>query len=326
MIRKRFFRALLCVIIPLTMATQFLPEFAVEGYFSEEETALLGEITKQLKLEHGFSYDMSLDYITYASKKNMIINLTDQKFFEMINGSDFQVVKSLHLKLYRLFRQTECQTNQYKKVDQRTFNKISSWYLIPLKDLTFGIEDALYRKDSFFKSDVHPRKAAIDREEKMICLGTQEENAFFNAAEREILEVTLQTIDFDYGNDTEIDIAYVFSFSHSEIVPPQKERDLQKALSKYDADTTIEFYEKVCRLMAITEYKMEDYKTKMKWKFYTYMSKKLLPPLKTYVAILEKGMLQTNPRMKDALAEKQAKTKTWLEETYKTKRVIIDTF
>lgn len=325
-IRIAVLAAFLGVSLPLVMGTAFLPEIDAEGYFTIEETTVLRDIAAAVSLKHGYSFDLELDYLTYANKNEADKKIDAARLFEAVDGSDIEVSKTLFLKLFRLYRQTECQVNRYSYKDLRSFRLFTTLYVTPIRQVTIALEDALCKKDIFLRNDFQPKKAAIEREESLNCFMTEDEGQFFNAADREILEATLQTIDYDHGYDTELYLAYLFSFTYSESITAPREKDFQKALARFDREKVLSFYEKVFKLLKITERKMEEHRVKKKWKFYTYISKKLMPPLQTYIALLEKSMAMTTPNVKTALAEKQGRVQQWIDREYKHKERIVETF
>jgi len=122
----------------------------------------------------------------------------------------------------------------------------------------------------------------------------KKESTYFNAQDKQILESTLNSIDFDYGYDNEIDLDYVFVSSFSKEETSANRGNFEKALKRYDIKTAVMFYEKIYRLKSITVFKMNGYKNSGNWKEFTYIKKYHFPPLEKYTELLEKYILKKN--------------------------------
>ncbi|HNR89640.1 MAG TPA: hypothetical protein PKM65_14980 [Spirochaetota bacterium] len=325
-VRMGLIAALMCAALPFLMGTVFLPEIESEGFFTAEETSVIRDLCRAMSLKHGYSFELELDYISPDGKAQAALTSADPRFYEVVDASNIEVSKTLFIKLYRLYRQTECQVNRYSYKDPRNFKRYSALYLESIKTVAIGMEDALCKKDVFLRADFQARKAAIDREEALACFLTEEEGEFFNSADREILDATLHAIDYEHGYDSEIQLAYIFAFSHSETITPPREKEFHKVVSKVDPVKLLSFYEKLFKLVKITEKKTREYHEQKKWVLYTYLSKKLTPSLTTYFALFEKSVLLAQPKAKGELAERQGRVMAWLNLEYRFRQRIVETF
>jgi hypothetical protein len=117
-------------------------------------------------------------------------------------------------------------------------------------------------------------------------------STFYTEKEKEILEKTVKSIDFDYGFDSALELDYVFPHSPGYTEFKTSDKELSRALEGSDASTLIEYNEKIYRLKKLTILKMEKYRDDGNWKEYTFINKYLLPPLDHYADAVEKQALK----------------------------------
>jgi len=150
--------ALMCAALPFLMGTVFLPEIESEGFFTAEETSVIRDLCRAMSLKHGYSFELELDYISPDGKAQAALTSADPRFYEVVDASNIEVSKTLFIKLYRLYRQTECQVNRYSYKDPRNFKRYSALYLESIKTVAIGMEDALCKKDVFLRADFQARR------------------------------------------------------------------------------------------------------------------------------------------------------------------------
>ena len=117
-------------------------------------------------------------------------------------------------------------------------------------------------------------------------------STFYTEQEKEILEKTVKSIEFDYGYDPALELDYVFPLSHGYTEFKAGDKELSRALEGSDAGTLIEYSEKIYRLKKLTMLKMEKYRDDGNWNNYTLINKYLLPPLDHYSDAVEKQVLK----------------------------------
>lgn len=117
-------------------------------------------------------------------------------------------------------------------------------------------------------------------------------SVFFSEQEKEILEKTVKSIDFDYGYDPELDIDYVVPMTQGFTEFKAGEGGLARALDGVDGDTLADYSNKIYRLKKTTLLKMEKYREDENWKNYTFINKYLLPPLDYYSGLIEKQAIK----------------------------------
>ena len=114
------------------------------------------------------------------------------------------------------------------------------------------------------------------------------QSTFYTEQEKQLLEKTTKSIDFDYGYDQDMDLDYVFPRTQGYTEFKPGDRDLSQALDGVDDNTLIAFSEKIYWLKKFTVIKMDEYGKSGNWKFYTYINKYLLPSIDHYAAMVEK--------------------------------------
>jgi len=121
---------------------------------------------------------------------------------------------------------------------------------------------------------------------------TNPKSTYYTEQEKKLLEKTVKSIEFDSGYDPFLDLEYVYPLTPGYTEFKAGDKGLSKALEDSDSQTLIGYSEKIYRLKAITEIKMEKCRNKGDWKNYTFLNKYLLPPLAYYSGALEKQALK----------------------------------
>ncbi len=121
---------------------------------------------------------------------------------------------------------------------------------------------------------------------------TVSKSTFYTDQEREMLEKTTKSIDFDYGYNPSLDLDYVFPVSKGFTEFKGGDKDLSRVLEGVDSKTLIAYSEKVYRLKKITAMKMDRYRESGQWNNYTLISKYLLPPIDFYLSVIEKQAMK----------------------------------
>lgn len=119
-------------------------------------------------------------------------------------------------------------------------------------------------------------------------------SVLYTEQEKEILEKTVKSIDFDYGYDGELDIDYVVPMTEGFTEFKAGEGDIARALEGVDGGTLADYNDKIYRLKKTTLMKMEQYRADGNWKNYTYINKYLMPPLDYYSGLIEKQAVKKN--------------------------------
>ncbi|MBP7737363.1 MAG: hypothetical protein KA369_15390 [Spirochaetes bacterium] len=115
---------------------------------------------------------------------------------------------------------------------------------------------------------------------------------FYTEQEKEILEKTTKSIEFDYGYNPNLDLDYVFPVTKGYTEFKAGDKDLSRALDGVDSTTLIAYSEKVYRLRKMTAMRMEKYRTSGQWDNYTLISKYLMPSLDFYSGMVEKQAMK----------------------------------
>jgi len=130
---------------------------------------------------------------------------------------------------------------------------------------------------------------------------TNPKSTFYTEREKELLEKTVKSIDFDYGFDPALNLDYVFPVSPGFTEFKAGDKELTRALEGSDSETLIGYSEKIYRLKTITVMKMEKYRTDGNWKNYTFINKYLLPPLNYYSDAVEKQALKRDRKYQNEI-------------------------
>ena len=311
----------------LTASTVFLPE-TEETYFSSEEMIVIHESLDLLNLRIGYDYELKLHYITYTA------DFSEQDFYSkrlqlplVLQRKNTTLLNSLYKKIYELSIRTEYEMQALRIADPGKHEKMRTSYLLPLK-----------RYMNLLKSHIQARnpslKAAIDESEKKIQGEVKQHYkkreelvfSFFTKEDLSILDRATQALDYDYGYDKEIELAYVFSFAHSEKNRAQKEKDFSKIIEQLKVDSLVDFHYKIYKLFSMTAYKMEIYRKRKDWRYYIYIKSDLFPPLKNFYTLIEKSALMKTPSLREALERSKKEIERWVRWYYDDREGILDTF
>lgn len=121
---------------------------------------------------------------------------------------------------------------------------------------------------------------------------TVPKSTYYTEQERELLEKTTKSIEFDYGYNADLDLDYVFPVTGGYTGFKAGDRDLSKVLDGVDSKTLVAYSEKIYRLRKITVMRMEYYRSAGQWNNYTLISKYLLPPIEFYSSMMEKQAMK----------------------------------
>jgi len=123
--------------------------------------------------------------------------------------------------------------------------------------------------------------------------------------EKQILDETTKSIDYNYGFDEEFEIVYFYfdSFKAKESV--WKNKKFFEVTKKYKLKQLIPFYEKIYKLKVITEYHLNNFKKDEDWKEYLYFRDYLLPPLERYANLLKKVLIRRSWSYKKKIKTRQ---------------------
>lgn len=151
-------------------------------------------------------------------------------------------------------------------------------------------------------------------------------NSFYPEKESEILEKTLNALEYGFGYDWEMELHYIYSYSYSRDNFDKKEKAFAEIINKSNFSTVISLYEKILKVQAVTDYKMNIFKTEPRWKYYTFIKTDLLDPLNNYSSLLLKYILKKNPSMAQFFEMKKNSIKIEIATEYRKKEEITDTF
>lgn len=151
-------------------------------------------------------------------------------------------------------------------------------------------------------------------------------SGFYTEEERAVLEKTVEALDYGYGYDSEMDLHYVYAYSYSESNFDKKIKKFSDIAGEVDAGTLLSLYDKMVRLKAKTDYKMNRYREKYEWRYYTFIKKDLYDPLESYTGLLRKSLLRRVPSLGDKLQEREYAMKKEVVESFVKEEEIIDTF
>jgi len=121
---------------------------------------------------------------------------------------------------------------------------------------------------------------------------TMPRSTFYTEQEKQILQKTTKSIEFDYGYNPDLDLDYVFPATKGYTEFKAGDRELSQALDGVDNRTLIDYSEKVYRLRKLTAMRMEKYRSSGQWDNYTLISKYLMPPLDFYSTMVEKQAMK----------------------------------
>lgn len=151
-------------------------------------------------------------------------------------------------------------------------------------------------------------------------------DTFYTDQEAALLEKTLTALDYSYGYDADTELNYVYSYSYSRDNTDKKEKEFTDVISKTEFNELLMFYDKIMELNAATDYKLEKYKKETNWKYYTFIKKDLLDPLKRYTSLLNKYIIEKKPELNAELTKKQQSIRKKTEREYREQEEVVDTF
>ena len=133
----------------------------------------------------------------------------------------------------------------------------------------------------------------------------------------QLLEQTTQALDYGYGYDQKLDLGLVYNYSFSKLNAAQKEKNFADIVMKADNRHYLSFCLHVYGIYAETLYKKDRFRADKNWKYYTYLKKYLLPPLKAYLDLLEKYLLIKDPAAAGKLSSYHKSIKDDIERYYR---------
>ncbi len=325
--KKRIIFILPFFLFLLAASTLFLPE-TEEPFFSSEEMIVLREGLDLIDLRIGYDYSIKLNFITYQdgfSEQNF--NLKKSQLFMVLQKRDINLLNAIYIKVYQLFISTEHEMKKFQTSDVERFEKIRTTYLPPLKRYMELLKVHIISRNPSLRSSIDEGEKKILRKIERYYREQEEiVYSFFTENELSILKRTTQALDFDYGYDDEIELAYIFSFAHSEKNFEQKEKDFSKIIEQLEIKSLLSFHNKIYRLFSMTAYKMEIYRKRKDWRYYIYIKNDLFPPLKKYYNLVEKSVIQRNTSIKGTLEKDKKEIEKWVKWYYDDSEGIIDTF
>ncbi|MBN2402387.1 MAG: hypothetical protein JXN64_08295 [Spirochaetes bacterium] len=144
--------------------------------------------------------------------------------------------------------------------------------------------------------------------------------------ELKIFEKSLNSLEYGYGYDYDMELYYIYSYSYSKDNFDKKEKAFAEVINSADYKTVINIYERILKMQAVTDYKINKYKTEPRWKYYTFIKNDLHEPLNTYSALMLKYILKKNPSLSQFFEMKKASVNSEITKEYTKKEEITDTF
>lgn len=151
-------------------------------------------------------------------------------------------------------------------------------------------------------------------------------NKYYTENELLLLEKSLNTLEYGYGYDYELELHYIYSYSYSKDNLDKKEKAFAEIINNANFKTVIDLYEKVLKVQALTDYKMNKYKAEPRWKYYTFIKTDLYDTLNNYSSLLLKYILKKKPAMAEFFEMKKNSIKIEIVTEYTKKEEILDTF
>ncbi len=116
----------------------------------------------------------------------------------------------------------------------------------------------------------------------------KKESKHYTPEEIVILEKTTKALDYDFAYDPDVNLDYIFEFSRTKKDAAKNEKEFAKVIETIKPTSYIIFYEKLYSLKLLTQMQLEDHKNDENWKYTIYIEKHLLPPLNSFIEIIEK--------------------------------------
>ncbi|MDY6934108.1 MAG: hypothetical protein SVZ03_07785 [Spirochaetota bacterium] len=151
-------------------------------------------------------------------------------------------------------------------------------------------------------------------------------NSLLTESEISILDKTTNALDYGYGYDREIELDYIYSHSFSEQGYDQKEEAFAKIVNKINPNIIAIFHEKIYRIYAMTDYKMNKYKNDAKWKYHIFIKNELFPPLDKYLSLLQKYISKRDSTFVEDFNYKRKLIDKDVERFYTEQEEVVDTF
>lgn len=144
--------------------------------------------------------------------------------------------------------------------------------------------------------------------------GVVKESAFFTAEQKDLLEKTVQALDYGYGYDGYLDLNYIYSYSYSDTGAAQKEKEFAKIISATDGQKLFKYFIKTYKLQAMTNYKRDRFKARKNWKQYNYLKNNLSPALDRYFMLLQKLTYAKDPSFKETFEKRKPGLDEWAKD------------
>ncbi|MCU0821777.1 MAG: hypothetical protein MUC95_04795 [Spirochaetes bacterium] len=158
------------------------------------------------------------------------------------------------------------------------------------------------------------------------CAIIPQKGDLYSDQERSSLEKTLNILEYGFGYDNEMQLSYIYTYSYSNANIDKKEKEFSNYINSADINTLVPLYDKIVRVRAMTEYKMNRYKELREWRYYTFIKKELYTPLDKYSQLLKKNILKKNPLLETGLSEKESLLQREAVRSYVKDEDIVDTF
>ncbi len=140
------------------------------------------------------------------------------------------------------------------------------------------------------------------------------------------LEKSLNILEYGYGYDAEMELNYIYAYSYSSANFDKKEKEFSDFIKNADLASVMQLYDKIVKMRAATEYKMNRYKEIREWRYYTFIKKELYAPLDKYMQLLKKNIIKKDPSIEAKLPEKEYALQKEVIKSYVKDEDITDTF
>ena len=158
------------------------------------------------------------------------------------------------------------------------------------------------------------------------CAILPQKNSLYTEQEISSLEKTLNILEYGFGYDSEIELNYIYAYSYSTANFDKKEKEFSDFIKNADIASLMQLYDKIVKVRAMTEYKMNRYKELHEWRYYTFIKKDLYAPLDKYMQLLKKNILKRDPSLETGLSQKEYALQKEVIKSYVKDEDIIDTF
>lgn len=158
------------------------------------------------------------------------------------------------------------------------------------------------------------------------CAILPQKNDLYTEPDMAPLEKSLNILEYGFGYDTEMEINYIYAYSYSNTNFDKKEKEFADYIKGADLAGLIQLYDKIVKIRAMTEYKMNRYKELREWRYYTFIKKDLYTPLDKYMQLLKKNIIKKDPSLEIKLSQKEYALQKEVIKSYVKDEDIIDTF